>query len=382
MKNEKDMAAAKELEHIGSGIMMGGGKNLMDQAFAGLDGGSAGVKMGSSLNNSINAMVQGGQIQANDMRLADYYMAQFELAETYKKQPEILAAKLTEAYDKIFAKESEEQKKALKKQKQDELSAFSREKSSIYATLEYLQIAEIGFKRKLSDEEREKQRQLFSAMGQTNRDAIWGYTHKTSTEIKQAIIDGLESRYRFAEDKLNKDPLRGTGEYLKRTPGMIYPGEPGYGKVDFKSGTIGGMQNLNMFGPGGGFGASGGKTDVPTGGAAPKPVANNYIVDTNSMVTAVNTSSTTTNSHLSKIVEADGVLTTETIKLNTQLTLLNKNQANGYTELLRRTDITNSLLDTLIGATADASAKPIQINGKRINDVMQSVKSRQYGIGV
>ena len=80
------------------------------------------------------------------------------------------------------------------------------------------------------------------------------------------------------------------------------------------------------------------------------------------------------------LVEADGVLKTETIKLNTQLTLLNKNQQNGYIELLRRTDATNTLLDTLIGATAEASAKPINISGKRVNDVMQNVKNRVYGI--
>jgi hypothetical protein len=98
------------------------------------------------------------------------------------------------------------------------------------------------------------------------------------------------------------------------------------------------------------------------------------------MVSAVNTSSTTMNSHLLKIVEADGVLKTETIKLNTQIGVLNKNQQNGYIELLRRTDVTNALLDTLIGATAEASAKPININGKRVSDVMKNVSQRAYGI--
>ena len=150
--------------------------------------------------------------------------------------------------------------------------------------------------------------------------------------------------------------------------------------MDFKKGDTFG--NVNMFGPGGNFGAPTGKgpTGAPAGGSTPKPVTNNYIVDTNSMVSAVNTSSTTMNSYLSQIVEADGVLKTETIKLNTQLTLLNKNQQNGYIELLRRTDATNTLLDTLIGATAEASAKPINISGKRVNDVMQNVKNRVYGI--
>jgi hypothetical protein len=106
------------------------------------------------------------------------------------------------------------------------------------------------------------------------------------------------------------------------------------------------------------------------------------------MVTAVNTSSTSMNGYLSQLVDfnknvvtqSSKALETEAKTLNTNIGALKTLQTNGYTELLRRTDVTNSLLDTLIGATADASAKPIQINGKRINDVMQSVKSRQYGI--
>jgi hypothetical protein len=382
MSHEKQMAAAKHLEEMGSGIMMGGGKNLMDQAFAGLDKGGAGYSQAGSNLNSISGMIQGGQIQANDMRLAEYYTAQFELAETYKKQPEILAQKLSETYNKIFAEEAKAQREYDEKQKRIQLASFYNEKSALTSAIEIMQIREVNKRRLLSKEDQTRLSELYKGLG-TDMKATLDDVMVRRDPTK--LLGEFSERLKFITGEINKDPRLGSGELLKRPAGMIYPGEPGYGKVDFKSGTIGGMQNLNMFGPAGGFGAGGpaGGTDKgPAGGPPPKPVANNYIVDTNSMVTAVNTSSTTTNSHLSQIVEADGVLKTETIKLNTQLTLLNKNQANGYTELLRRTDITNSLLDTLIGATAEASAKPIQINGKRINDVMQSVKSRQYGIGV
>ena len=381
MSHEKQMAAAKHLEEMGSGIMMGGGKNLMDQAFAGLDKGGAGYSQAGSNLSSIQGMIQGGQIQANDMRLADYYNAQFELAETYKKQPEILAQKLSETYNKIFAGEAKAQKDYDDKQKREKLAGFIREKSDLTSAIQYMELVKEFRVGKSMKEDREKMSELFKGFGDNMKRTVSESYHMGNSD---KLLSDFTDRLKLITGEIIKDPKYGSGELLKRPAGMVYPGEPGYGKVDFKSGTIGGMPNMNMFGPGGGFGkpAGGPAGGPPGGGAAPKPVANNYIVDTASMVTAVNTSSAGTNSHLSKIVEADGVLTTETIKLNTQLTLLNKNQANGYTELLRRTDITNSLLDTLIGATADASAKPIQINGKRINDVMQSVKSRQYGIGV
>jgi hypothetical protein len=67
-------------------------------------------------------------------------------------------------------------------------------------------------------------------------------------------------------------------------------------------------------------------------------------------------------------------------KLNDEMVKLNTISTNGYTQMLRRTDVTNMLLDTLIGATADAAAKPINISGKRVNDVMTNVKNRTYGI--
>ena len=67
-------------------------------------------------------------------------------------------------------------------------------------------------------------------------------------------------------------------------------------------------------------------------------------------------------------------------RIHEQITKLNTISTNGYTEMLRRTDVTNTLLDTLIGVTNEVSAKPINISGKRVNDVMTNVKNREYGI--
>jgi hypothetical protein len=386
MSHEKQMAAAKHLEEMGSGIMMGGGKNLMDQAFAGLDKGSAGYSQASSLNNSISGMIQSGQIGAGDMRLADYYNAQFELAETYKAQPEILAQKLNETYNKIFAEEAKAQKEYDEKVKREKLAGFIREKNDLTSAVQYMELYKEFRVGKSTEQDRQKMSELFKGFGNDMKKTVSESIHLGNGE---KLLGDFTDRLKLITGEINKDPKYGSGELLKRPPGMIYPGEPGYGKVDFKSGTIGGMQNLNMFGPGGGFGASGGTTGAPTGGAAPKPVANNYIVDTNSMVTAVNTSSTSMNGYLSQLVDfnknvvtqSSRALETEAKTLNTNIGALKTLQTNGYLELLRRTDVTNTLLDTLIGATAEASAKPIQINGKRINDVMLSVKQRTYGIG-
>jgi hypothetical protein len=68
------------------------------------------------------------------------------------------------------------------------------------------------------------------------------------------------------------------------------------------------------------------------------------------------------------------------VKMNSELEQIKTISTNGYTELLKRTDATNQLLDTLIGATAEAAAKPINISGKRVSDVMKNVSSRVYGI--
>ena len=67
-------------------------------------------------------------------------------------------------------------------------------------------------------------------------------------------------------------------------------------------------------------------------------------------------------------------------KLNDQITQLNTIETNGYTELLKRTDVTNTLLDTLIEATVTTASKPINISGKRVSDVMKTVNTQVYGI--
>ena len=376
--HEKQMAAAKHLEEMGSGIMMGGGKQLMDQAFAGLDKGGAGYEQAGKNLNSISGMVGGNQIQANDMRLAEYYNAQFELTEKFKNHPAELSKALKDTYEKIFADEAKAQREYDDKQKLAQLRAFHSEKTDLTAAIQYLEMTKETRGRLASKEEREKYMAVFNTLGKDMQSTL-RYTIQNGSPTK--VLGEFTERLKFITGEINKDPKLGSGEYLKRPAGMTYPGEKGYGNIDFKKGTMspfgGNPTGLNFLNPAGTGGPGGG---APPAGPAPKPVANNYIVDTNSMVSAVNTSSTTTNSHLSQIVEADGVLKTETIKLNTQLTLLNKNQQNGYIELLRRTDATNTLLDTLIGATAEASAKPINISGKRVNDVMQNVKNRVYGI--
>lgn len=389
MKNEKEMAAAQHLEEMGSGIMMGGGKNLMDQAFAGLANDSAGYSQANSLNNSIAGMIQGGQIDAGDMRLADYYNAQFELAETYKAQPEILAEKLTKTYDRIFAKESEEQKKALKKQKQDELGAFYREKDALSNALEVMQIREIYKKRLLGKEEQERLSELYSGLGKDMQERI---NHFMVIRDPTKIMEEFSERLKFVTGEINKDPLQGTGEYLKRPAGMVYPGEPGYGTFLYsgtknKFGTLG----QNPFGGGTGFGPAG--NFGQGGGAAPPPgpvvkVPNNYIVDTSSVVNAINSLMSANATHVAEVKDKIGTIitwidaghTNNLTKLNDEMVKLNTISTNGYTEMLRRTDVTNTLLDTLIGVTNDVSAKPINISGKRVSDVMTNVKNRVYGI--
>jgi hypothetical protein len=67
-------------------------------------------------------------------------------------------------------------------------------------------------------------------------------------------------------------------------------------------------------------------------------------------------------------------------KLNDQIAQLNTIETNGYTELLKRADVTNTLLDTLIEATVTTASKPINISGKRVSDVMKTVKTQVYGI--
>ena len=395
MSQEKQMAAAKHLEEMGSGIMMGGGKQLMDQAFAGLDKGGAGYSAASSNLSSIQGMIQGGQIDAGDMRLADYYNAQFELAEIYKKQPEELAKKLTETYDRIFAKEVEEEKDAQRREIAQKYSAFLKEKNTIQTTLEYLKYKEISEKRTLLKDEKDKMSALYEEMGKSMRDITTGdfLEGKMGMSSVADAMKGLNERLGIINGELNKDPNYGTGYYVQRPKGMIYPGEPGYG-VSLNSGSPYSNSNgYGSYGIGGTYtpwmglgGGSGGGGTPPPGPVVKVP--NNYIVDTSSVVNAISSLMSANAVHAKGIHDgiqtvATGVLTgydNMPSRIHEQITKLNTISTNGYTEMLRRTDVTNTLLDTLIGVTNEVSAKPINISGKRVNDVMTNVKNRVYGI--
>jgi len=68
---------------------------------------------------------------------------------------------------------------------------------------------------------------------------------------------------------------------------------------------------------------------------------------------------------------------------NTQIATLREFKTiswNGYTELLRRADVTNTLLDTLIEATVESATTPITLDGKRLNGALTNVQNRLYGL--
>ena len=386
MSQEKQMAAAKHLEEMGSGIMMGGGKNLMDQAFRGLDKGSAGYSQANLLNNSIAGMIQGGQIDSGDMRLAEYYNAQFELAEIHKKHPEKLAAALKDTYDTIFKEESEMQKK----QKQQEYNAFVREKSQLTMAIEYLNMVQTRGTVAMNtaqEAEFKEQNALYASLGPTMKEAI--------ASGGTAILSSLSERLKIVNGGIAEgDPLQGTGYYLtnggkgfgKRPWEAGYSGAPFLNTTPFDSTTqFNWMGGTGISGPGSNFGQG--------GGAAPPPgpvvkVPNNYIVDTSSVVNAINALISANAVHAKSFVDSINVVATGVLtgydnmpsRTFEEITKLNTISTNGYTEMLRRTDVTNTLLDTLIGVTNDVSAKPINISGKRVSDVMTNVKNRVYGI--
>lgn len=423
--HEKQMAAAKHLEEMGSGILMGGGKQLMDQAFAGLDKGGAGYSQASSNLSSIQGMIQGNQIQSNDMRLSEYYMAQFELAETYKAQPEILAAKLTETYDRIFAKESEAQKAAAKKQKQDEYFNFVREKEQLATAIQLVQEKTLTKGHMMTQAQIKSQKELYDKLGPTMKEALYmGHGDKSLG----GILAELSERMKVVDAGIKK----GEGELepgfgFKLTPQQIENkklyGNPNASPTDifFKTGKF---PTTTSFGPGNMFGQSGGgfTSGAPSGGGSaggPAPVPppttlgggvndmyemvkggfnqmiagwnvqgqnmqtliNCFATHINPLHTRLDNLSTSTATRLDNLSAwIDTGHQNNFVKMNTELESIKTININGYTELLKRTDVTNTLLDTLIGATADASAKPINISGKRVSDVMTNVKNRVYGI--
>jgi len=238
MSHEKQMAAAKHLEEMGSGIMMGGGKQLMDQAFAGLDKGGAGYSQANANLNSISAMVGGNQIQGNDMRLAEYYSAQFELTEKFKNHPAELSKALKDTYEKIFADEAKAQRDYDDKQKIAELAAFHNEKKDLTAAIQYLEMTKETRGRLASKEEREKYMAVFNTLGKDMQSTL-RYTIQNGSPTK--VLGEFTERLKFITGEINKDPKLGTGYYVKNTntgkndpfntfqPSFMGPGNKGGG---------------------------------------------------------------------------------------------------------------------------------------------------------
>jgi hypothetical protein len=367
MSHEKQMAAAKHLEEMGSGIMMGGGKNLMDQAFRGLDGNSAGVKMGQSNLNSIQGMIQGNQIQANDMRLSEYYSAQFELAEKYAAQPDILAEKLEKTYSKIFKDEAAAQKAA----KEKEIAAAIQQQERL-----------INIAKAMDDVNRVK--------GGKGTDTFEDYAKRY--KVSQAEMDSAQKLLNPNKKHIGIQEITSLGVGINKDA---------LTKLRATTPTLTGPMGLPVPGA---LGPGGKPTTTPTGTptttttAPPPPAAatnfgdigkilervafstNEFVKIGNKLFTNTNNTVIDLNMLYTKTSEVGNAVITNGNTTIGELRNLKTLETNAYTELLRRTDATNALLDTLIGATAEASAKPININGKRVSDVMKNVSQRVYGI--
>ena len=341
---EKDMLTAQHMEHVASGMLMGGGKNLTDQAFRGLEG-SAGATKGTELNTMVSSMIKEGRVDSNDMRLAEYYNAQFELAETYKNQPNVLAQKLTETYDKIFAKESAQRNEDLKKQRE-------REENIAKAIVQAQGTG--GDFAKYQKEHKIQQAEIDAAMALLN----------TST-VKKYVSAGMGGVSSYDETTYSLNPAA----MANRTPSVVAPA-PG----DKKAPT------LTTGAP-----APGGKNPPTVTAPAPVPVP---VPPANKDVYALvqqgfNQMTVGWNENQKR---QDGLLVrtnNAVINGNTQIATLREFKTiswNGYTELLRRADVTNTLLDTLIEATVESATTPITLDGKRLNGALTNVQNRLYGL--
>jgi hypothetical protein len=341
MSHEKQMAAAKHLEEMGSGIMMGGGKNLTDQAFRGLEG-SVGAQKGIELSSLMGQMVQSGKIGSGDMRMAEYYTAQFELAETYKNQPDILAQKLEETYTKIFAQEAAAQRQENEKERALQLKQNERLVNIAKAADDINRLKGGGDtfeayakKHKVSQEERVAAQKLLN-QGNTlgrglNKDAVAALNSTVPTTSTKPVVKAS------GEVKNNTTTTTGnkTGTTITKTTSAPAPVPPAAKDIytlvqqGFNQMTVGWNENQKR--------------------------QDGLLVRTNNAV----------------------------INGNTQIATLREFKTiswNGYTELLRRTDVTNELLDTLIEATVDSAATPITLDGKRLNGALTNVRNRMYGL--
>jgi hypothetical protein len=339
---EKQMAAAKHLEEMGSGIMMGGGKNLTEQAFRGLSG--AGVDTGTNLSSMVNTMVKEGRLNSNDMRLSEYYMAQFELAEKFKTEPAKLSEELTKTYNKIFAVEAAQRNKDIVKQ--NEIADSFEKLTKGYSTMPATEL-----------------NKLYTSLSKTYPELMKQWEKAGGYNISSTA----ESDF-FKSLRIPTGP--GPGQFVNSgVPTLTNP-----------TGTT-----------------TGAPAPVPTLTPPPAAPATNFgdigkilervAFSANELVKNGNKLFTTTNNTVidlnmlyTKTSEVGNAVITNGNTTIGELRNLKTLETNAYTELLRRTDATNALLDTLIGATAEASAKPININGKRVSDVMKNVSQRVYGI--
>ena len=318
--HEKQMAAAKHLEEKGAGIMMGGGKNLTDQAFRGLEG-SMGAQKGIELSSLMGQMVQSGKIGSGDMRMAEYYAAQFELAETYKNQPDILAQKLEETYTKIFAQEAAAQRQENEKERALQLKQNER----------LVNIA------KAADD-------INRLKGGGDTFEAYAKKHKVSQEERVAAVKLLNQGNTLGRG-LNKDAVAALNSAVPAT--STKPVVKASGEVKKNTTTTTG-------------GKTGTTVTKTTSAPVPAPPANKDIY-------------TLTEKGFNNSV-ISGNMQISTLKALKNLS------GNGYTELLRRADISNELLNELIIVTNNTATTPITLDGKRLNTAFTKVKARMYGL--
>jgi hypothetical protein len=90
--------------------------------------------------------------------------------------------------------------------------------------------------------------------------------------------------------------------------------------------------------------------------------------------------------YITPIVKDTATNTNQTAK-NTQLQVqqmddLTAIETNGYSELLKRVDVTNELMSQLIDTTWAGAGQQIHMDGTRVGKVLKSISNRNYGIGV
>jgi hypothetical protein len=368
---EKQMAAAKELESIGSDIMMGGGKQLTDQAFRGLEGG--GAEKGMQLSSLLTTMIDEKRVKSNDMRLKDFYMAQFELAEKYKNDPAKLSEELSKTFETIFAKEAAQRNKDIQAElaKQNKIAdAFAQYTTLIQTQLKSgTALSDSGFtgaREDMKESLRKAYPQLFESF------------FKQQSELDYATLG--KDAYGAAQGKLAADfRTQLTSKVPTGTPTgqFVNSGVP---TLTNPTGTTTGAPPPTTLTPPPPPAAATNFGDI---GKILERVAfstNELVKNSNKLFTNTNNTVIDLNMLYRKTSEVGNAVITNGNTTIGELRNLKTLETNAYTELLRRTDATNALLDTLIGATAEASAKPININGKRVSDVMKNVSQRVYGI--